>query len=295
MQLGPHRAGQRAQRALQERRLRDDVVGGARRDVRDREHDRVVGVDPPGERRLQRPDHRRGRGHRVERVVRGRGVPAAAGHRDRAARRPRPSAARAGSCSSPVGTRRGDVQRVRGVGRPAGRCASSSPSSIMYRAPWKPSSPGWNMNSTRPASSSRSVGEHAGGGGEHRHVRVVPAGVHRPGDLGGELAARCPRCSGRASMSPRSSTVGPGRRPVQHGDDRRHRPARGAPAAAGRRARRRTASRVSGQVQARAPGCRCSARRSATVRGCTVRACARSPARRASSRGTARAWHSERS
>ena len=32
---------------------------------------------------------------------------------------------------------------------------SRRPSSSMKRAPWWPSSPGWNMNSTRPASSSR--------------------------------------------------------------------------------------------------------------------------------------------
>ena len=32
---------------------------------------------------------------------------------------------------------------------------SRRPSSSMYRAPWKPSSPGWNMNSTRPGISSR--------------------------------------------------------------------------------------------------------------------------------------------
>src|SRR6185312_6272562 len=51
-----------------------------------------------------------------------------------------------------------------------------------------------------------------------------------------------------------------------------------------------TASRVAGSSRP-SSGRRCSARRRATVRGCTVCACARSPARRASSRGIARSWH----
>ena len=41
---------------------------------------------------------------------------------------------------------------ARSTGRPP---ASSTPSSIMCRAPWWPSSPGWNMKITRPDSASR--------------------------------------------------------------------------------------------------------------------------------------------
>ena len=45
---------------------------------------------------------------------------------------------------------------VTGDGVPSARSGTSSrPSSSMYRAPWWPSSPGWNMNSTRPARSDR--------------------------------------------------------------------------------------------------------------------------------------------
>ena len=55
--------------------------------------------------------------------------------------------------------RGGDVQGERGIDRrpvPSERAGTSSrPSSSMNRAPWWPSSPGWNMKSTRPAISSR--------------------------------------------------------------------------------------------------------------------------------------------
>ena len=79
----------------------------------------------------------------------------------------------------------------------------------MNLAPWWPSSPGWNMNSTRPASSARRALSSSGGADEHRRVRVVAAGVHRALDV---RAKSSPVSSGigRASMSPRSRIVGPG-------------------------------------------------------------------------------------
>ena len=46
-----------------------------------------------------------------------------------------------------------DMQRVRGIGRSTGD--SRRPSSIIGAAPPGPSSPGWNMKITLPASSSR--------------------------------------------------------------------------------------------------------------------------------------------
>ena len=49
----------------------------------------------------------------------------------------------------------------------------------MKRAPWWPSSPGWNMNSTRPGDLVAARRQQPGRTGEHRHVGVVPAGVHR--------------------------------------------------------------------------------------------------------------------
>ena len=71
---------------------------------------------------------------------------------------------------------------------PSARSGTSSrPSSSMNRAPWWPSSPGWNMNSTRPAMSARASGEQLGRAGEHRRVGVVPAGVHRPVRPRGEV------------------------------------------------------------------------------------------------------------
>ena len=41
------------------------------------------------------------------------------------------------------------------TGSPPSAARSSRPSSSMCRAPWWPSSPGWNMNTTRPARSPR--------------------------------------------------------------------------------------------------------------------------------------------
>jgi hypothetical protein len=68
---------------------------------------------------------------------------------------------------------------VTGDGEPsASGGTSSSPSSSMKRAPWCPSSPGWNMNSTRPGRS-RDAGREQLRTDQHRRVRVVPAGVHR--------------------------------------------------------------------------------------------------------------------
>ena len=73
---------------------------------------------------------------------------------------------------------------------PSARAGTSSrPSSSMNRAPWWPSSPGWNMNSTRPASSSRRVASSWAAPDEHRRVRVVAAGVHAPVDVRCEVEA----------------------------------------------------------------------------------------------------------
>ncbi len=51
--------------------------------------------------------------------------------------------------------RRVDVMWMASAFPTRGPAASSRPSSSMILAPCWPSSPGWNMNTTRPASSSR--------------------------------------------------------------------------------------------------------------------------------------------
>ncbi len=87
---------------------------------------------------------------------------------------------------------------------------SRIPSSIMNRAPCSPSSPGWNMNTTRPFSSSTCARSSEAAPASMAtceswpHACVAPALV---------LAKSRPVSSGigSASMSPRSSTVGPGR------------------------------------------------------------------------------------
>ena len=69
------------------------------------------------------------------------------------------------------------------VGRPwrAGRPRACS------RAPWWPSSPGWNMKATRPAQRAAPRGEELGGAGEHGDVGVVAARVHGAVVAAGEL------------------------------------------------------------------------------------------------------------
>ena len=57
----------------------------------------------------------------------------------------------------------------------------------MYRAPWWPSSPGWNMKRTVPGSSRAARVQQAGRADEHRGVRVVTARVHAAVDLAREL------------------------------------------------------------------------------------------------------------
>ena len=132
------------------------------------------------------------------------------------------------------------------------------------------------------------VGEHARRRGEHRDVRVVPARVHRAGDLATRTAARCPRAGGGRPCRRAAARSGPAG-PLQHRDDRRHRPPEvHLQGQVGERGEHGVAG--DGQVEAQLRAA-VHARRSATVRGCTVRACARSPARSASSRGTARSWH----
>ena len=96
----------------------------------------------------------------------------------------------------------------------------------MNRAPWWPSSPGWNMNSTRPASSSRrSLSSWAAPDSIAVCVSWPQACMHpstcdaksRPVSSG----------IGSASMSPRRRIVGPGRRALEQRHDAARRLVRG--------------------------------------------------------------------
>ena len=59
----------------------------------------------------------------------------------------------------------------------------------MNRAPWLPSSPGWNMNSTRPAMSARRALSSFAAPTSIDGVRVVTAGVHAAIARRGEVEA----------------------------------------------------------------------------------------------------------
>ena len=90
--------------------------------------------------------------------------------------------------------------------------SSSRPSSSMNRAPWYPSSPGWNISRTRPASASRrSTSRRAA-------PRSMATWVSWPqpciAPTFSEANSRpVSSLSGRPSMSARSRIVGPGRAP----------------------------------------------------------------------------------
>ena len=144
----------------------------------------------------------------------------------------------------------------------------------MYRAPWNPSSPGWNMNSTRPASRSRRWASTRAAEASIATWVSCPQACMIPST---SEANASPVSSGigSASMSPRSSTVGPGRSPSSTATtELTERPRC---TCNGRSARAATtASWVRGSSRP-SSGCRCSARRSATVRGCTLRASAWRP------------------
>ena len=190
-------------------------------DLRDRERPpgrwrRCAGSRSTGARGRSRPRSGSGRG-RGAASRRGRRRPrtvivngAAAGEH-----RPRPEVDRAGREAGR------DVDRERGRDRPeaVARGTSSRPSSSMTRAPAEPSSPGWNISSTRPASAGPTLHEQPRRAEQHRDVGVVAARVHRARRPPTRSRARCPRSTGSASMSARSRTVGPGRAAV---DDRRH-------------------------------------------------------------------------
>ena len=80
---------------------------------------------------------------------------------------------------------------------------SSSPSSSMYRAPWKPSSPGCTMNTTWPASSSRRSASSRAAPTSIATWVSCPQACMTPGTSEAK-GSPVSSCTGRASMSPRS-------------------------------------------------------------------------------------------
>ena len=258
------------------RRLGDDVVRRPGRDLTDRHDGRVEDVDAARDHQLQRlHDLARDR-DRVDRAERLAGMPTGAVHDDleRVRRRHRrPALGGHRSRSGRVEVMCSANAPVTGDGVPsASGGTSSSPSSSMNRAPPSPSSPGWNMNSTRPGDLVAARREQLGGGGQHRRVGVVPAGVH-------------PVVGGRAEVEPGVLV----QRQRVHVAPQQHRRPRLAAGEQGGDARRRL---VQGEVE-RQPverlehhvagrgevvadlGCACSRRRNATVSSCRSRASSR--------------------
>ena len=152
----------------------------------------------------------------------------------------------------------------------------------MTRAPTWPSSPGWNMNSTAPASSSRRRGEQPRRAGQHGDVRVVAAGVHRARRSRDAKSRPVSSGIGSASMSPRSRMVGPGRPPRSVATTASS-ACRARPRGRARRARRAPPRCVRGRSRP-SSGCAWRRRRSVTASGRKVLASSMQPARVAHAR-----------
>jgi len=90
-----------------------------------------------------------------------------------------------------------------------GPAASSTPSAIIAPAPSQPSSPGWNMNTTSPRRTSACAVRRRTAPTSIAMCRSCPQACIAPAV---SLAKSTPLASvtGRASMSPRSSTVATG-------------------------------------------------------------------------------------
>ncbi len=82
----------------------------------------------------------------------------------------------------------------------------------MYRAPAKPSSPGWNMKITVPGTSSCRAQSSLAAPASMAVCRSWPQACIAPG-MADAYGSPVSSVTGSASMSPRSSTTGPGRPP----------------------------------------------------------------------------------
>ena len=85
----------------------------------------------------------------------------------------------------------------------------------MYRAPAKPSSPGWNMKITVPGSSACRALSSFAAPASMAVCRSWPQACIVPG-MADAYGSPVSSVTGSASMSPRSSTTGPGRAAAQH-------------------------------------------------------------------------------
>ena len=182
-------------------------------DTAHRDHYRIEGVKPAGDKGLQCGYHlARGR-DRVQATMRSRCVSAASVDCDidgvgRGQRRTRPGREHAG------------VQKVRKTCKAnaaTGRspAASSTPSSIMRLAPAPPSSAGWNMKITFPLSSSWRPHNKRAAPTSIAVCQIMATGVHYTVKPGRERRP-CRLHHRQPSMSPRNSAVGPGRPPRRH-------------------------------------------------------------------------------
>ena len=253
---------QGADRALQERGLRDDVVGRARLDVRDGDHGGVEDVDPPGHHRLQRQHDLGGRpgSGRRPRAASRRARPARArypplvgrGHHRPGPHVDVPLATSSEMCSANApltGASRDDVQQ------PLLEHEAGAVEALLARLHHEHDLPGQLRRAARRAAGRRRAASRRGCRGRRRASRRAPR-RRTPGRCPRARAARpCRRAAGRwARVARRAST--PTTELVR---------SRWSPRSAGRRSASSTVAWVRGRCRP-ISGCRCSRRRRSMVR-----------------------------
>jgi len=172
--------GERADRGLEPRLVRDDVVGRPGVEAADRDHDRIEYVEPPGDHRLQGDDDFAGSRDRISGPVRLGSVAAVPADRHLQRVRRRHHRARPGHRDSQRQQPRGDVQAERGH-RPLPGRVEHSLVDHLPRAP-QPLLAGLEHEDDIAGQLRLASRQQPGRAGQHGRVQVVPAGVHDPLD-----------------------------------------------------------------------------------------------------------------
>ena len=212
----------RADRPEDRGRLGDHVARRAGGDLGDRDDRWIEHVDATRHHRLDRLHDRAGDRNRIERLVRRRRVSATAGDDDvqRVGRRHRGTAAQTHDAAA---RHRRDVQREGTGDRAAGvgRRVVEQPFFEHEAGAVEPFLAGLEHEEHPTGEISTAIAQQAGRAGEHRHVGVVPAGVHRPVDRALVRQPRVLRHRQRVHVAAQQHRR-PRLRPFEHGHDARH-------------------------------------------------------------------------
>ena len=172
---------QRAQRAAQGGAIGDDIVRGAGMDFRHGDHHRVRHRKAAGDQRLDRAGHFAGDRHRIERLMRHRGMAAAPGDHDfKPVGRGKQRTGTAGDDAvRAVGH---DMQRKGGVGR-----GIEQPVVDHEARAVKPFLAGLKHEQHIAGQLIGARAQHMRGARQHRRMGIMPARMHRACNLAGKV------------------------------------------------------------------------------------------------------------